>query len=618
MLEIADHELRERLHVRDVVESAAGGARDLVQQVQIHRVVADADGRDRHVVAREVGDQLVVVGGAAVGVAVGQQDDVADAAAGGDQAPPRALERFLEVRAAAVLELADLRRERGVALGEREERAQLVGLGVEGDGAHQVARAELLHDRQRGALRVLHLGAVREVRTARVAHAVRAVDQEVEGDRLALLRLRALGPELDGEHALESGAREAAVAEEMRAAGGDQRAAPGDPAGERVERALRDAGTGHVLEDDDVIVREASDAGGEAGGRRHLDLHAALRERKRHHRLRPLAHRQHAERRRHGDRGRDRARRRRRARREAEARLEEVGPGVREAVGQADGAHAGRQLDRHGQEGLAVDGDRERGAERRGGAALHHRLERQRGMRGRERGRDQPADRRRGETRRGWDHRIDRHARLGERRLGEQAPLALVAVGEEEEGGPPVVRAEGRRAREGGGEVGLVRLEVVHVAAGHERVEPRAAGGRVRQHARASREGQRAERVARAERRHEPRQELARGVAARAADARRDVDRRDHAGPRLGAPALEREAGERQDDERGSERAARRGEAEAGRPHEEERECRERGERRRVRDPERARSERQRHATSLGRRRCHALHSRASSAAAAR
>src|SRR5206468_2884198 len=102
----------------------------------------------------------------------------------------------------------------------------------------------------------------------------------------ALLRLRALGPELDGEHALEGGAREAAVAEEMRAAGGDQRAAPGDPARERVERALRDAGARHILEDDDVIVREVPDAGGEAGGRRHLDVHAALAERERHHRLR--------------------------------------------------------------------------------------------------------------------------------------------------------------------------------------------------------------------------------------------------------------------------------------------------------------------------------------------
>src|SRR5207247_10119060 len=57
------------------------------------------------------------------------------------------------------------------------------------------------------------------------------------------------------------------------------------------------------------------------------------------------------------------------------------------------GAHAGRQLDRHGQERLAVDADLERGAERRDGAALHHCLERQRGMRGRERGRDQAADR---------------------------------------------------------------------------------------------------------------------------------------------------------------------------------------------------------------------------------
>src|SRR5439155_19360190 len=40
VLEIADHELRERLHVRDVVESAAGGGRYLVQQIQVHRVVA--------------------------------------------------------------------------------------------------------------------------------------------------------------------------------------------------------------------------------------------------------------------------------------------------------------------------------------------------------------------------------------------------------------------------------------------------------------------------------------------------------------------------------------------------------------------------------------------------
>src|SRR5207247_8616198 len=93
-------------------------------------------------------------------------------------------------------------------------------------------------------------------------------------DRRASPRPGALGLELDGEHALEGGAREAAGTEEMRAAGGDQRPAPGDPARERIERALRDAGAGHVLEDDEVILREVPDAGREAGGRRHLRVPA--------------------------------------------------------------------------------------------------------------------------------------------------------------------------------------------------------------------------------------------------------------------------------------------------------------------------------------------------------
>ena len=57
-----------------------------------------------------------VVVGAAVGVAVGQQDDVPDGPVGLDEVAPRDVERVLEVGAAAVLQRPDARRERVAAV----------------------------------------------------------------------------------------------------------------------------------------------------------------------------------------------------------------------------------------------------------------------------------------------------------------------------------------------------------------------------------------------------------------------------------------------------------------------------------------------------------------------
>ena len=263
----------------DVVELAARGARDRLQELQVDGVGADPDGRDGDLGARERRDQLDVVLGVPVGVAVGQEDDVADAPPRLEEVPPGDVERVLEVRAAAVLDALDRCAERVAALAHGPQRAQLVGLGVEGDRRHQVRRAELVEDRDRGALRVLHLLAeLHGGIAARVAHAVGAVDQQVERDRLARLRLGGARLERHGQHARERALGEAGIAEQPFPPGRDQRAAAGDVHPQPLERLVAEARARHVVEHDGVIVRELAQAGGEGRRRHDVDVGAPARE----------------------------------------------------------------------------------------------------------------------------------------------------------------------------------------------------------------------------------------------------------------------------------------------------------------------------------------------------
>ncbi len=237
---------------------AAGRARDRVEQIEVHVVAADADAGDGHLGARERGDHVGVVLGGAIAVAVGQEDHVADRAARGDEVAPRDVERLLEIGAAAVLDLLDLGGERRPALARRQERPELVGLRVEGDRRDEIALAELIEHGERGPLGVRHLLAVvQRRRVTRVAHAVGAVDDEIERDRLALLRRGALGLQRHRQHALERASRVGDVAEEMLAAGRDQAAAARDPGGETLEGRVGEVAARDVVEDHQMIRREA-------------------------------------------------------------------------------------------------------------------------------------------------------------------------------------------------------------------------------------------------------------------------------------------------------------------------------------------------------------------------
>ena len=342
----------------DVVERAAGRARDRLEELAVDRVVADPDGRDRDAVRREPGDELHVVLGVAVRVPVGQEDHVPHPPSGGEEIPARDVDRVLEVGPAPVPEAGDLRRERRVARPGGQERPELVGLGVEGDRGDHVLRCELIQHRERGALRVLHLLAVGQV-AARVAHAVGTVDEDVESDRLALRRLGALGRELDREDPRERAANVPRVAEEMPPAGGDERAASGDPAGDGGKRRVVELRSCHAVEHDGVVVAQRGRVRRETGRGDRLDLEAAARECRRHRRRVVLGDDEHVEGTRHADRGGDGAGRWQ-GRREEEPRLDEV----LSAGGQPErcrhDAPPRRQVDRQGQHRPTVHAERER------------------------------------------------------------------------------------------------------------------------------------------------------------------------------------------------------------------------------------------------------------------
>ena len=141
--------------------------------------------------AGEFGDQIVVVVILAVGVAVGEQNHLAHRDAALQNLAFRDFERVLEVGAAAGLQAVDAIFQLAAILAQRLQMREHVRLRIERDHAGEIGVVELAQQRDRGLLGVANSLAVAHRRIARVVtHRVRAIDAEVNGDRLARRRRR--------------------------------------------------------------------------------------------------------------------------------------------------------------------------------------------------------------------------------------------------------------------------------------------------------------------------------------------------------------------------------------------------------------------------------------------
>ena len=340
------------------------------------------------------------------------------------------------------------------------ERAQLVGLRVEGDRADEVVRSELVEDGERGAPRVLHLLALRRgIRPRREAHAVRSVDHQLDRDRLAFLRLGGLREQLDGQRGRQWAVGPGRVAEQMRAAGDDERAATRHPLSQLGQGARRDRSARHVVQHDDLAAGQPRDAGGKGGGRETLHLHAAFRQRGGDHGRAALGDDDDVGRRRHVQRDARRAGERRTFGGNAQCGVERVTAGAARAMRQGDDREA-RQQRRGDVARLApVDGHRHRGFHRCWRAALDHRLERDHLAVGSARRREDATDGRGGQGGRVEADGEHRHGRLRECGLGEPAASRVPAVAQQDDGGLHAVGAERGRQAERGAEVAVAGIE---------------------------------------------------------------------------------------------------------------------------------------------------------------
>ena len=334
----------------------------------------------------------------------------------------------------------------------------------------------------------------------------------------------------------------------MLAAGHDEATAVRDVGAECREHPVGKPGPPHVVQHDDVVATEPGGARGESGRPHHLGLHSAPRERHGGDRRgATFRHHQDAERSGHGE-GRLRRAGQPARRRQQQPGREAMGAAPAGAQRQRHHTDAGRERHRPGHERLAVDRELDRRRDR--ASALHHRLDgRQRVLR-RQRRREEPAQNDGRQPGGRGNDREDRQARLHQDRLGDEAALRLVAVAEQEERGLLALGAEGGRARERGGEIGVGGLRVIRQR-GREQGRQRApAGGRRRDDARMRREGDRADQVVGAECRNQVGEEPARRIDRGALDARRHVDGGDDADAARRPVALVGEAGERQHDRR--------------------------------------------------------------------
>ena len=145
----------------------------------------------------------------------------------------------------------------------------------------------------------------------------------------------------------------------MPPAGRDERAAPGDPAGDGGKRRVVELRPCHAVEHDRVVVAQRGRARRETGRGDRLDLEAAAREHRRHRGRVVLGDDEHVEGARHADRGGDGAGRGQ-GRREEEPRLDQVLSAGRDPERCRDDTRPRRQVDGHGKHRPTVHAERER------------------------------------------------------------------------------------------------------------------------------------------------------------------------------------------------------------------------------------------------------------------
>ena len=143
-----DEELGQLLDVLHAVEDAAGRFGEIFQQAQVGLIGSDAHGGDRNPFARQIGNQQVVFVILAIGIAVGQQDDLAHRQAAYDQVSRRDFQRFLEIGAAAGLQAQNLLLELSAIHAQRMQTRNHVGLRIERDNPDVVAVVELAQQAQ--------------------------------------------------------------------------------------------------------------------------------------------------------------------------------------------------------------------------------------------------------------------------------------------------------------------------------------------------------------------------------------------------------------------------------------------------------------------------------------
>ena len=246
-----------------MIKAAAGLLGHMRQQLQVHRVVADADGSDADLALGNGRHQRKMVSRAAVGVTIGDEDNVPGRAAAAGELVGGGLQGPVKIRPPPVLQAADFADQLGAILSEWRQGGQDKGLRIKRDPAGQVGVLELVHDLDRGPLRVLHLlPVVQAAHLAVVAHAIGPVDEEKQRNRRAPLLFRPLFLKRHRQHPFDRGSLVAEVSKGPEPAGHDE------PPAEIAHIALdhchllrRDAATANIIEHQTVVVEQVGELG---------------------------------------------------------------------------------------------------------------------------------------------------------------------------------------------------------------------------------------------------------------------------------------------------------------------------------------------------------------------
>ena len=102
-----DKQLRQLLDILDAVEDAPGSLGEILQQAQVGLVGSDAHGGDRNSLAAQVRNKQIVFVILSIGIAVGEQNNLAYRKPAFDQIRRRDFQRLFEVGASSGLQPHD-------------------------------------------------------------------------------------------------------------------------------------------------------------------------------------------------------------------------------------------------------------------------------------------------------------------------------------------------------------------------------------------------------------------------------------------------------------------------------------------------------------------------------